>query len=127
VLCRPAQTGFDAEFEQVVLAVRLTITCSKQQILDPYAEVACHGHGFHGLEQASCGYLGHPAKDLTVIKGAVPAGPVNAPSVDDPGNARARLEHVIARMAAAGYLTTLQGQQVSGLPLGLTAGGNPSR
>jgi membrane peptidoglycan carboxypeptidase len=56
------------------------------------------------------------------------AGVVNAPSVDDPindpGNARARLEHVIARMVAVGDLTTAQGQQVLGAPLGLTAGGS---
>jgi membrane peptidoglycan carboxypeptidase len=53
---------------------------------------------------------------------------VNAPSVDDPisdpDNARARLEHVIARMVAVGDLTTAQGQQVLGTPLGLTTGGS---
>ena len=41
------------------------------------------------------------------------AGVVNAPSADDPvtnpGNARARLEHVIARMVAVGYLTMSAG------------------
>jgi membrane peptidoglycan carboxypeptidase len=57
------------------------------------------------------------------------AGVVNAPSVDDPiddpANARARLEHVIARMVAVGYLTSAQGQQALRTPLGLTAGDNP--
>jgi penicillin-binding protein 1A len=130
MLYTPAQAGFNAELKQVVLAVKLNLTYSKQQILDLYAEVAYYGHGFYGLEQASCGYFGRPASDLTVVQGAMLAGVVNAPSVDDPINdplnARARLEHVIARMVAVGYLTSAQGQQALRTPLGLTAGDNPS-
>ena len=130
MLYTPAQAGFNAELKQVVLAVKLNLTYSKQQILDLYAEVAYYGHGFYGLEQASCGYFGRPASDLTVVQGAMLAGVVNAPSVDDPindpVNARARLAHVIARMVAVGYLTSAQGQQALRTPLGLTAGDNPS-
>ena len=126
MLYTPGQLGFNAELKQVVLAVKLNAAYSKQQILDLYAEVAYYGHGFYGLEQASCGYFGHPAKDLTLVQGAMLAGVVNAPSVDDPisypANARARLEHVIARMVAVGYLTAAQGQRVLSTPLGLTAG-----
>jgi membrane peptidoglycan carboxypeptidase len=126
MLYTPTQTGLRAEAKQVALAVKLNIGYSKQQILDLYAEVAYYGHGFYGLEQASCGYFGHPARDLTVVQGAMLAGVVNAPSVDDPindpGNARARLSHVIDRMVAVGYLTAAQGRQVLSTPLGLTAG-----
>ncbi|MCW2891915.1 MAG: putative Transglycosylase [Actinomycetia bacterium] len=126
MLYTPAQAGFNAEVKQVVLAVKLNIAYSKQQILDLYAEAAYYGHGFYGLEQASCGYFGHPAQDLTVVQGAMLAGVVNAPSVDDPisdpGNAKARLEHVIARMVAVGYLSEAQAQQALRTPLGLTTG-----
>jgi membrane peptidoglycan carboxypeptidase len=126
MLYTPGESGFDAEVKQVVLAVKLNIAYSKQQILDLYAEVAYYGHGFYGLEQASCGYFGHHARNLTVVQGAMLAGVVNAPSADDPisdpANARARLEHVIARMVAVGYLTSAQGQQSLSTPLGLTAG-----
>lgn len=126
LLYTPAQTGFNAELKQVVLAFKLNLAYSKQQLLDLYAEVAYYGHGFYGLERASCGYFGHPASKLTVTQGAMLAGVVNAPSVDDPisdpDNARARLEHVIARMVAVGYLTRAQGQQALAAPLGLTDG-----
>jgi len=126
LLYTPAQTGFNAELKQVVLAFKLNLTYSKQQVLDLYAEVAYYGHGFYGLERASCGYFGYPASKLTVTQGAMLAGVVNAPSVDDPisdpDNARARLEHVIARMVAVGYLTRAQGQQALAAPLGLTDG-----
>jgi penicillin-binding protein 1A len=129
LLYPPAGTGFDTKVKQVTLAVKLNLAYSKQQILDMYAEVAYYGHGFYGLEQASCGYFGHPAKDLTVVQGAMLAGVVNAPSVDDPindpANARARLEHVIDRMVAVGYLTKDQGQRELRTPLGLTGGYTP--
>ena len=130
LLYTPAEHGFDAKVKQVALAVKLNLAYSKQQILDMYAEVAYYGHGFYGLEQASCGYFGHPARNLTVVQGAMLAGVVNAPSVDDPindpANARARLEHVIDRMVAVGYLTKDQGQRVLGTPLGLTEGDSPN-
>jgi membrane peptidoglycan carboxypeptidase len=118
-------SGFGAELKQVALAVKLNLRYSKAEILDLYAEVAYYGHGYYGLEAASCGYFGHPASELTVVQGAMLAGVVNAPSIDDPindpVNARARLEHVIARMVAVGYLTSAQGSAVLNTPLGLAA------
>lgn len=129
MLYTPGQTGWEVELKQVTLAVKLNLAYSKQQILNLYAEVAYYGHGFYGLEEASCGYFGHPAKDLTVVQGAMLAGVVNAPSVDDPiddpANARARLEHVIDRMQAVGYLTAAQAQQALKTPLGLAKDSNP--
>ena len=130
LLYTPSETGRAAEVKQVTLAVKLNLTYSKQQILNLYAEVAYYGHGFYGLEQASCGYFGHPAQDLTVTQGAMLAGVVNAPSIDDPindpVNARARLEHVIARMTAVGDLSQAQAKQALSAPLGLTSGDSPS-
>lgn len=129
LLYTPSETGFAAEVKQVMLAVKLNLTYSKQQILNLYAEVAYYGHGFYGLEQASCGYFGHPAQDLTVTQGAMLAGVVNAPSIDDPiddpVNARTRLEHVIARLAAVGDLSQAQASQALSAPLGLTSGDRP--
>lgn len=130
MLYTPGRSGIKAELEQVTLAFKLNLAYSKQQILNLYAEVAYYGNQYYGLEQASCGYFGHPAKDLTVVQGAMLAGVVNGPSIDDPvthpGNARARLEHVIGRMEAVGYLTKAQARQALNTPLGLVAtGGNP--
>jgi membrane peptidoglycan carboxypeptidase len=130
LLYTPQETGLRAELKQVVLAFKLNTAYSKQQILDMYAEAAYYGHGFYGLEQASCGYFGHPASELTVAQGAMLAGVVNAPSVDDPishpAAARTRLEHVIARMAAVGDLTAAQASHALSTSLGLTSGTTPS-
>jgi membrane peptidoglycan carboxypeptidase len=123
MLYTPAQASLSAELEQVTLAVKLNNAYSKQQILRLYAEVAYYGHGYYGLEQASCGYFGRPASELTVVQGAMLAGVVNAPSVDDPINdpasARARLTHVIDRMVAVGYLTRAQANNALATPLGI--------
>ena len=123
LLYTPGQSGLTAELKQVALAVKLNHDYSKQQILQMYAEVAYYGHGYYGLEQASCGYFGHPASELTVVQGAMLAGVVNAPSVDDPindpANARARLTHVIDRMVAVGDLTQAQGNAELSTPLGI--------
>jgi membrane peptidoglycan carboxypeptidase len=123
LLYTPGQSGLSAELTQVAVAVKLNYTYSKAEILRLYAEVAYYGHGYYGLQAASCGYFGHPASRLTVVQGAMLAGVVNAPSADDPisdpANAHARLAHVIARMVAVGDLTPAQGTTVLNTPLGI--------
>jgi len=111
--------------EQVTMAVKLNMTYSRAEILRLYAEIAYYGHGYYGLEAASCGYFGRPPAELTVVQAAMLAGAVNAPTYDDPlvypAQARARLVHVIDRMAAVGYLTKAQQTAALNAPLGLSA------
>ena len=102
-------SSFPQIFEQVAVAVKLNQAYSRPEILRLYAEIAYYGHGYYGLQAASCGYFGRPPDQLTVVQAAMLAGVVNAPTYDDPltypAQARARLVHVIDRMAAVGYLT----------------------
>jgi membrane peptidoglycan carboxypeptidase len=125
MLFTPGSSGFATVIEQVTLAMKLNMTYTKAQILQMYSEVAYYGHGYYGLEQASCGYFGHPPAELTLVQAAMLAGAVNAPTYDDPlvypKQARARLEHVLSRMATVGYLTSKQETEALGAPLGLSA------
>jgi membrane peptidoglycan carboxypeptidase len=118
-------SGFTEDLEQLAVAVKLNQTYSRPQILRMYAEVAYYGHGYYGLGAASCGYFGRPADRLTLVQAAMLAGVVNAPTYDDPlvypRQARARLVHVIGRMAAVGYLTQAQETAALNAPLGLSA------
>jgi membrane peptidoglycan carboxypeptidase len=111
--------------EQVVLAVKLNHAYSRAEILRLYAEIAYYGNGYYGLNSASCGYFGRPPAELTLVQAAMLAGIVNAPTYDDPlvypARARARLVHVIERMAAVGELTKAQEQAALTTPLGLSA------
>jgi membrane peptidoglycan carboxypeptidase len=118
-------SSFPQIVEQVVLAVKLNHAYSRAEILRLYAEIAYYGHGYYGLQAASCGYFGVPPAQLSVVQAAMLAGAVNAPTYDDPlvypARARARLVHVIDRMAAVGDLTAAQQQAALSAPLGLPA------
>jgi membrane peptidoglycan carboxypeptidase len=117
--------GFTRDVEQVALAVKLNRAYTRPEILRMYAEVAYYGHGYYGLQAASCGYFGRPPAGLTLVQAAMLAGVVNAPTYDDPlvypRQARTRLVHVIGRMAAVGYLTKAQEAAALDAPLGLSA------
>jgi membrane peptidoglycan carboxypeptidase len=125
MLYTQGNSGFTTELEQVTLAMKLHMTYTAAQILQMYSEVAYYGHGYYGIEQASCGYFGHPAADLTLVQAAMLAGAVNAPTYDDPlvypAQARIRLVHVLGRMEAVGYLTQAQENQALQAPLDLSA------
>jgi len=128
-LAKNLYTSGDSSFpqivEQVTLAVKLNRAYSRAEILRLYAEIAYYGHGYYGLQAASCGYFGRPPAQLTVVQAAMLAGAVNAPTYDDPlvypARARARLVHVIDRMAAVGYLTKAQQETALKAPLDLSA------
>jgi membrane peptidoglycan carboxypeptidase len=118
-------SGFTQVLEQMAIAVKLNQMYSRPEILRLYAEIAYYGHGYYGLEAASCGYFGRTPDQLTLVQAAMLAGVVNAPTYDDPlvypRQARTRLVHVIGRMAAVGYLTNAQETAALNAPLGLSA------
>jgi membrane peptidoglycan carboxypeptidase len=117
--------GFTNDLKQLAIAVKLNQAYSRPEILRMYAEVAYYGHGYYGLRAASCGYFGRAPDRLTLVQAAMLAGVVNAPTYDDPlvypRQARARLVHVIGRMAAVGYLTHAQETAALNASLGLPA------
>ena len=126
----PAHDTLKGKLTEAALAVKLNAMYGKAQVLRMYAEVAYYGNNYYGLQQASCGYFGHPPADLTVTQGAMLAGVVNAPAYDDPitdpVQARARLTHVIERMVMVGDLTREQGRAALSTPLYLTPGHSPN-
>jgi len=126
----PRHDTLSGNLTEVALAVKLDAMYGKAEILRLYAEVAYYGHGYYGLQQASCGYFGRPAAQLTITQGAMLAGVVNAPTLDDPiknpVQAHARLAHVVERMVAVGDLTPQGGQAALSAPLNLTPGHNPN-
>lgn len=121
MLYTPAQTGFMAEAEQVALAVKLKFSYSAPEILRLYSDVAYFGHGFYGLEAASCGYFGVRPDQMSWPQAALLAGLVQAPTVDDPlaypAQGLAREQHVIGRLVAVGALTQPQADRYLAIPL----------
>ncbi|MGW2659341.1 biosynthetic peptidoglycan transglycosylase [Nocardia tengchongensis] len=95
--------------EQLLLGVKLDTAYSKSQILRMYADVTYFGHGFYGLQDASCGYFGVPPAQLSWSQATLLAGLPQAPSNYDPLTrpdlAASRQQHVVDRLVATGALT----------------------
>ena len=130
VLYRPTWPGVTAEAEQVALGVKLETSFTKPEILQMYADVVYFGHGFFGLDQASCGYFGVQPSKLTWPQAAMLAGIVPAPSTDNPitnfASARGREAHVLGRLVATGILTRAQAAQAYRQPLHVQVGRHAS-
>jgi len=109
------------EIYELALGIKLKFSYSGEQILRMYADVVYFGHGFYGLEAASCGYFGRPPPELSWPQSAVLAGLVQAPSAYDPlrhpALARLREGHVISRLVATGVLTSARAAAVLAVPM----------
>ena len=66
--------------QELVLAMRLEHSFTKNQILELYLNKAYFGDGLYGVEAASLGYFGKHASDLDVAEAALIAGLVKSPS-----------------------------------------------
>jgi len=110
--------------QQVVAGAKLDAQFSKAQILAMYAQVVYYGHGFYGLDAATRGYFGVAPDQLSWGQAAMLSGLVQAPSADDPithpDRARAREQHVLARLVDTGQLTPAQAGDAAAAPLQLS-------
>jgi membrane peptidoglycan carboxypeptidase len=121
MLYTPGRTGLAAEAEQVALAVKLKYGYSGAEILRLYGDVAYFGHGFYGLENASCGYFGVRPGQMSWPQAALLAGLVQAPTIDDPINhpaaGLAREQHVIGRLVSVGAISQAAANAYLAVPL----------
>jgi membrane peptidoglycan carboxypeptidase len=72
------------KIKEVVDAIELTNRYSKEQILEWYVNQISYGGVYNGVEAASEGYFGKPAKDLTLAEAAMLAGIPQSPAAYDP-------------------------------------------
>jgi penicillin-binding protein 1A len=109
--------------QEVVLAMRLERTFTKDQILELYLNKAYFGDGLYGVEAASLGYFGKHASDLDVAEGALIAGLVKSPSTYAPtasaDRAIARRNLVLGAMRGTGDIDERAFQSAVRRPLRL--------
>lgn len=121
MLYAPLWPGVTAQAEQAALGIKLAISYPRAEILQLYSDIAYFGHGYYGLDEASCGYFGVPPARLTWPQAALLAGVVSAPLTGDPirhfAMAQARQVHVLARLVATGMLTRVQADRAYRQPL----------
>lgn len=69
---------------EAVLAIRLELILSKDQILEMYLNQVYWGHNNYGVETAAQSYFNKAAKDLTLGESALMAGLIQAPEQFSP-------------------------------------------
>lgn len=95
---------------EFILAVIVTKTYSKDQVLEMYFNQVAYGGATYGIEEAAQSYFGKSARDLSLAEASMLAGLPQAPSVYSPFGSRpelayARQDEVLRRMVEDGYIT----------------------
>ncbi len=117
----PAVT-LDRKLREMILALGLTHTLSKQEILTLYLNTIYYGEQAYGIDAAAYRYFslndqpGRPAAgQLDLAQASLLAGLPRSPSNLDPlthlSNALARQKEVLNQMVAQGYITPQQAAQ----------------
>ena len=113
--------------QEIMLALWLEQTYSKDQILTAYLNRVYLGGGAYGVDAAAHIYFGKSAAELNVREAAIIAGLLRAPSrfspARDPALAMERAKTVLQAMEEEGYITDEQRQQaIASIPPGRKPG-----
>jgi len=95
------------KIQEVVYSIELTKRYDKSQILEWYVNQISYGGIYSGVEAASEGYFGKPAKDMTLAEAALLAGIPQSPAAYDPVN---HLDAALARRSEVLDLIARRGQ-----------------
>jgi 1A family penicillin-binding protein len=125
------QRTLERKIREAVLALRLTATYPKDEILALYLNQTYYGGLRYGVEAAAQHYFGKPVRDLDLAECALLAGLPQAPSHYDPfanpQAATARQHAVLAAMVQAGALSPAQAAAARAEPLQFAATPDPLR
>ncbi|HXT71911.1 MAG TPA: PBP1A family penicillin-binding protein [Vicinamibacterales bacterium] len=120
---------FRRKFKEMFLAMRIERHFTKDQILELYLNRVYFGDGLYGVEAASMGYFGKPAKAVNVEEAALLAGLIKAPSAYSPtthlDRAVARRTIVLRQMVDAGFLEKTVATSLEAAPVRLQNGFPP--
>ena len=122
LLLSPERT-YLRKVKEVILAYWIDLALSKDEILHIYLNQIYFGSGAHGVEAAARTYFDKHGKDLTLSEAALLAGLPKAPSrlspFQDLDAARERQQHVLSRMAKAGFISDEEAREAASQPLSL--------
>jgi len=96
------------KIREAILAVRMELIFTKDEILEMYLNQIYYGHGTYGVEAASRTYFGKHVQELTLEECAMiaslPKAPNNYSPYKNPKRAKSRRNHAIRRMAHLGFI-----------------------
>ncbi len=100
--------------QEILLAVKLETTVSKDQILEDYLNTIYFGRGAYGIQVASQQYFGRNVEDLTLGQSAALASIIRSPGNYDPADEanverlKGRWTYVLDGMVTKGWITPEQ-------------------
>ena len=118
------EVSIKRKIREAVLAIQVTRTYSKEEILELYFNQIFYGNQAYGVKAASIAYFGKSdLKSLTLPEAALLAGLPQAPSVLDPTKsqnvegAKERRSYVLDQMLETGAITEAQHKEADAAPI----------
>ena len=112
-----SERTFDRKVRELILAYKMELVLTKEQILELYLNQIYFGQGAYGVATAAQTYFGKDLSALTVGESAFLAGLPKSPNHYSPfkayDRAKKRQEHVLARMEEAKFLTATEREQAA--------------
>jgi len=100
---------FRRKINEIIIAMKLENSLSKEEILERYLNQVYLGHGYYGIKTAAKGYFHKDLDELNLKEMAILVGLPKAPSLYDPTRhldfAISRANYVLSRMKALGWIT----------------------
>ncbi len=115
------QKNITRKLREILTALQIERTYSKQEILEMYLNVAYFGHGVYGIQAAAKKYFNKDAADLTVEESATLIPLLKSPTGNSPYNhpdrSLVRRNIVLHNMLVTGDLTEVQYDSLTKLPI----------
>lgn len=125
------QRTFARKLRESILALRITRSFSKDQILEMYLNEVYFGQLAYGIEAASQTYFGKPARELDLAESALLAGLIQSPATYNPlvdiDAARQRQTVILGLTVKAGVISEAEAELAKAEPLQFTGGNVPLR
>lgn len=104
--------GWSAKIHENLASLRLEREWSKSAILERYLNRVEYGNHLRGIEAASRGYFGKPARDLTlpeaVYLAGLPQSPTRFNPRSHPDRAKMRFHQIVGKLQRLGWLDAAQ-------------------
>jgi len=112
-----SERTFDRKVRELILAYKMELVLTKEQILELYLNQIYFGQGAYGVASAAQTYFGKDLSSLTIGESAFLAGLPKSPNHYSPfkayDRAKKRQEHVLARMEEAKFITATEREQAA--------------
>ncbi len=108
------ERSFSRKAQELLLAIKLETSVSKDQILEDYLNTIYFGRGAYGIQVASQQYFGKDVADLSLSESAALASIIRSPGNYDPADKdnlprlKGRWQYVLDGMVEKGWITQAQ-------------------